>query len=388
VTPHLLVAYNGTTNLSTPSSVVAVNLVTKAIDGTISSADSEAIVDTSNSVAPFLLNQTLDTVVEIQGWSGGGSWTIPANPGDGAPTDDPYAVSVAAGNSLYVVSYASNDIYVYDLGSPGSPPTARIPLALYLQPGDADGFVDATAAVYDAKTGLLYVVLGNINTALTTSGGDTYDYMGSYETLCATTTSSVIAIDTTNNGVVSLQGSAPGGGIALKGYDPSGPQGVVFDTLNNRLLILEAGCNPPPTTDGGAPGAVQQRGVEAVDLTARTSSIVLDASSQGFPGNLVYVSETEAVVSFIYPTNTAFHWNPTETTLGAAIPTAPQSFDYDGNGNLVGANVNYPTTDGGAMTTDIVSVSLATGNVTVLQSNPVTLGDYGLVASVGVWPRP
>jgi hypothetical protein len=65
---------------------------------------------------------------------------------------------------------------------------------------------------------------------------------------------------------------------------------------------------------------------------------------------------------------------------------APQTFDYDGNGNLVGASVVYG--DAGAATTNIFSMPLATPNdITVLQSNVIDLGD-GYVASVGVWPRP
>ena len=76
---HVLVTYNGTTSLATPTSVLAVNLATKAIDGTLLSADSEAITDTSNASAPFLLNQDLDTVERINpaGWTFDGSWSIP-----------------------------------------------------------------------------------------------------------------------------------------------------------------------------------------------------------------------------------------------------------------------------------------------------------------------
>jgi hypothetical protein len=210
--------------------------------------------------------------------------------------------------------------------------------------------------------------------------------MGNELTACQTTPSSVIAIDTMTNAVVSLGGTAPGGGIALSGFDPSGPAGVVHDVAGNRLLIAEAGCNPAPTSDGGAPGAVKLRGVEQVDLTANTSKILLDASDQGFPGNLVYIDPTHAVLGFIYPVPAVFLWDPTSTTIGAQLMNAPQTFDYDGNGNLVGASVVYG--DAGAATTNIFSMPLATPNdITVLQSNVIDLGD-GYVASVGVWPRP
>ena len=374
--------YNGTANLASPTSVLAVNLATTAVDGTILSADSEAITDTSNASAPFLLDQDLDTVERIDPttWMVDGTWSVPPV-GDGG-TADPYAISVATETQVYVISYNKNGIDVFDLtkGADGGAPTTTISLASLLQAGDMDGAVEATAAAYVASTKRLYVVLGNLNL------NNTLDYMGNYDTICASTTSTVIAIDTTTNALVSLGGTAPGGGITLKGYDPSGAQGLVYDAASSRLLVLEAGCNPAPTADAGAPGAVQQRGVEAVDLTSNTSTILLDASSQGFPGSFVYIDAHDAVVSFGYPVATAYRWDPTTSTLGAALPNAPNVFDYDGAGNLVGASLNYG--DGGAPTTTIFSMSIASGTASTLQASPVALGTYAFISSVGVWPRP
>jgi hypothetical protein len=375
-TRHLLVTYDGTS----PTTMFAWNLVTRTIDGKITTPDMQAISDTSNSIAPFLLNQTLDTIdrIDPSTWTVDGTWSV-ALPGDsGGAYSDPYAVVVASESQVYAIRYESNSIDVFDITTPadGGKSKAAVDLRSLVQSHDTDGNVEATAAAYVASSKLLYVVLGNIDTFATD------DYMGSFDTICVQTTSSVIAIDTTTNTVVSLHGTAPGGGIALHGYDPTS---MVYDAAGSRLLIFEAGCNPAPTSDGGAPGILQQRGVEEVDLKGNTSKILLDASNQGFPGNFVYVDPTHAVLGFIYPSPVAFRWDPTSTSLGAMLPNAPQAFDYDGNGNLVGASVNYG--DGGATTTDLVSTSLATGKRTTLKSNVIPLGS-GYVGSVGVWPRP
>jgi hypothetical protein len=377
VTRHVLVTYDGTS----PTTMFAVDVATGAIDGKVTTLDTQAITDTTNSLAPFLLNQSLDTIDRIDpaSWTVDGSWSV-ALPGDsGGAYSDPYAVVVASESQVYAIRYLSNVIDIFDMTKPadGGKRTGVIDLSSLVQPADKDGNVEATGAVYVASSKLLYVVLGNIDTYATDA------YMGSFDTICVSTKSSVIAIDTVKNKVVTLGGAAPGGGIALEGYDPSS---VVYDAKGSRLLVFEAGCNPAPTADGGPPGMIRQRGVEQVDLTSKTSKILLDASAQGFPGNLVYIDETHAAIGFIYPSYAAFAWDPTSTTLGASLPNAPQTFDYDGNGNLVGASVDYG--DGGTATTDILSMSLATGKVTTLQSNVIVLGGAGYVGSVGVWPRP
>ena len=373
----VLVTYAGTA----PTTVFAVNLDTNAIVGKVTSTDSDAITDTSNRYAPFLINQHDGNVVLINSttWTADGNWSVALPVDGGVNGTDPVAVGVASESQVYVLRNTSNVIDVFDVTTPvdGGAPTTSIDLSSLVQPADEDGVVDPAAAVYVASSKRLYVVLENI---------DTYavdDFMGSYDTICTQTISTVIAIDTTTNKVVSLNGSGPGGGIALAGFDPTS---AVYDAAGGRILLFEAGCNPAATSDGGAPGALKQRGVEAVDLTANTSKVLLDASTQGFPGNLVYIDPTHAVVGFTYPTYVAYSWDPTSATLGAALPNAPQLFDSDGNGNLVGASVNYG--DGGSATTDIVSMSIATGKVTTLQSNVIDLGTGGYLSSVGVWPRP
>jgi hypothetical protein len=370
------VTYDGTS----PTTAFAVNLETGAIDGTFTSPDSEAVTDTTNALAPFLLDQTMDVVecIDPVSWQPDGTWSVAQTIDAGGASADPYSVAVVAENQVYVARYGSNVVDVLDMthAADGGAPVAHIDLSSLVQEADTDGVVEPTAAVYDPSSKLVYVVLGNVDLYTVTPPD--------YDLLCAATTSTVVAIDTTTNTLASLSDGGPGGAIALHGYDPI-QGGVVYDAKNHRLLILEAGCNSAPTTDGGAPGAAQQRGVEEVDLVAHNSRVLLDASDQGFPGTLVYINDASAAVSFVYPTHATFAWDPTTTTLGASLPDAPDVFDSDGAGNLVGAVVTYA--DGGAATTDIVSMSLATGTRRTLQSNVIPLGN-GYIASVGVWPRP
>jgi hypothetical protein len=373
-TRYLLVTYDSTS----PTTTFAVDLATGKKVGTITTTDTEAVTDTSNALAPFLLNQTEDVIDKIDPttWTLGSSWSDPLPIDGGGGGSDSYAVVLASPTAGYVIRYDSNVIDVIDpsqMADAGAV-TGSIDLTSLVQANDPYGVVQMQAAVYVGTSQTLYVVLGNTGTY--------DDYMSNYDTICAGTTSTVVGIDTTTNTVKSLGGSGPGGSIALAGFDPTG---AFYDAPNSRIFIVEGGCNPPPTADGGAPGPLQQRGIEAVDLTTNTSKILLDASTKGFPGSFAYVNAHQAVVSFGYPVGTAYNWDPTSTSLASAYPNAPQSFDYDGNRNLVGATITYDSS--GNATTDILSMSLDTGTATVLVPNAITVGN-GYIGSVGVWPRP
>jgi hypothetical protein len=221
---------------------------------------------------------------------------------------------------------------------------------------------------------MLYVVLGNIDRSTIKPPLE--------ELLCTDTASTVVGVDTMTNAIVSLKGSGPKGSIALKGFDPV-EDGVVYDSANHRLLISEAGCTP---ATGDAGGGTILHGVESVDLTAGTSTILLPdfSTPADFPGQLTMVSATDVLVSVFYPTQAVYHWDPTKTSLGAVIPNAPFPFAFDGAGNILGGIVN--DTDAGS-STDIVSVDLASGKSTTIAHNPFTIA-VGYIGSADVWPHP
>jgi hypothetical protein len=361
------------------SELFAVNVATGTIDGTLT-FPGFGTTDAQNTLFPFVLEQSNNVVARLDSsrpWVVDSSWNILNDAPDGGLSyTNPYAVVIGAGTKAYVLSYNRNDIAVIDTSQKvdGGPPTKTVDLSNLLQAG-GDSTVEMTEGIF-VPPSTLYVVLGNINQNSVAPPN--------FELLCTGTTSTVIAIDTTTDALIQLADGGPGGAIALQGFDPV-PDGLVFDSANNRLLILEAGCNP--SVDGGA-GPITRRGVEAVDLTDRTTSVLLDASAAfpdngGFPDGFVYVDGRHAVLGL---GSGVYHWDPTNTKVGALIPNAPSPFTYDGNGNLLGTVTTE--TDAGS-STKVVSVNLSTGNSTTLNdSQKLSEISNGFIGGVDVWPHP
>jgi hypothetical protein len=121
--------------------------------------------------------------------------------------------------------------------------------------------------------------------------------------------------------------------------------------------------------DAGA-GALQGRLVEAVDLKTNTTTTLLDANAQDYPGQLLWLDGTHAYIQFGYGAfGSTFAWDPTKTTLGAALPATPDVFDYDDAGHILGPQSTYAT-DGAVGPTNVISVTLADGGVITLGQNP------------------
>ena len=376
VPPRVLVSYNG----GTTSELVAINIAGKHVDGDLTYP---GFIGTTSVVspAPFLLEQANDVVARLDStepWKIQSSWSVKLNDAidGGAPYSDPDAVLVGTPSRAYVLRYTRNEIAILDPSQTGDAgvPSGFIDLSSLVQAGDSDGTVEMTAGAYDATANVVYVVLANIDTNLVVNNG--------LNLLCASTVSSVIAIDVATNAIKPLGGMAPGGGIALKGSNPIFG-GVAFDVTGKRLLIDEAGCNQ--AVDGGA-GPIRGRCIEAVALPGGPTTILHDGTMDGFPSQFVYIDKTHAVVSYFDNTGTpAYAWDPTSPTLGGIIPNAPDFFASDGQGNLVGTATSFGS-DGGS-STNVVSVRKSDGTTTTLATNPFTLKG-GFVGGVDVWPHP
>jgi hypothetical protein len=374
---RLLLSYNGETS----SELVAFGMESKAVDGRLVYGDylGTAYV---GSTAPWLLEQSTDVVARLDAqhpWMVDSSWSVAlsdrTDAGFTSAYSDPQAVLVGAGTKAYVLRYTRNLIAVLDTSQvvDGGTPTGSIDLGTELQAG-GDGYVQPVGGVYVASQHRVYVVLGNINRFDVVQNG--------YVLLCASTTPTVVAIDTTNDTLVDLNGAAPGHGWPLVGFNPVLGGALAYDAqtgASGRLLVVEAGCNPA-ATDGGV-GALVKREVESIDLATGQAQELLDLTAQGFPGGLAYIDAHHAIVELYGAANL---WDPTTATLGAAIPNAPDSFVYDGVGNLLGVKGNYAA-DGGLLGFDVVSVSVPAGTVTKLGSNPFTLTN-GFLGGVALWP--
>ncbi len=377
--PRLLLSYNG----ETTSELVAFGLDSKAVDGRFiypGYIGTTFVTPTS----PWLLEQGNDVVGRLdplQPWVVQSSWSVALNDrtdaGFAEPYSDPDGVVVGAGTKAYVLRYTRNLIAVVDTTQnvDGGAPVSTIDLSSQLQAG-GDGYVEMTAGWYDAAHSRLYVLLGNINRADVSCNG--------YCQLCSDTSPTIVAIDTTTDTIVPLGGDAGGvatSGYALEGYDPAfGPSPMVYDPPNNRLLVLETGCTS--VAEDGGPGPVVRREVEAVSLADGSTATLLDLNSAAFPQAIFYVDSSHIILQL----DTAYAWDPTTTTLGPPIPNAPDTFDVDGNGNLVGVTQNYGP-DGGPTGTSVITVSSGDGGVTTLGQNPFSLTN-GFVSGAQLWPAP
>jgi hypothetical protein len=319
----------------------------------------------------FLLGESAtDTVAKLDPATGTNvlaSWNVALSDAvDGGESyADPVQIVEVAPNKAYVLRFNRNRIAIIDPSqqADAGAPTGSVDLSSLLQANDHDTHVDMTGAVFDATRKRLYVVLGNIDINFVDPKG--------YFLLCAGTKSTLVAIDTTNDTLVSLGGTGPGGGVVLNGYNPQVGVfgGTVLDTAGDRIIVFSAGCNPPGVGDAGA-GALEGRLVEAVDLEANTTSTLLDANAQDYPGQLLWLDATHAFIQFGFGAfSQTFAWNPTQTTLGAQLPQTPDVFDYDDAGHILGPQSTYET-DGAAGPTNVISVTLGDGGTVQLGQNP------------------
>jgi hypothetical protein len=226
----------------------------------------------------------------------------------------------------------------------------------------------------------VYVVLANVSQTLESTYG---------QVICGPGMSTLVAIDTTTNKVASLGGTGPMGSIALTYVNPLT---LVFDATNNRVIVVQSGCYAMPGSQGSSVGSPSHGGVEAVDLASGQTSPLLPLVASAFPAGFVafptgfaYIDANHAVIGFDATGEAVYSWDPTMPTLGAVIPNAPDIFTYDGKGNLLGSRVDL---SGGAPSTAIVSVAIATGASTTLATNVTDLTGMTYVSSVDVWPHP
>jgi hypothetical protein len=375
---RVLLSYNGTSQ----SELVAFGITSKAVDGRLVYPGFIGAAQTSSSADPWLLEQSNDVVARmdrVDPWVVRSSWNVAMHDQiDGGDTySDPDAVVVSAGTKAYVLRFTRNDIAILDPSgtADGGAPMGSIDVSGQVQPA-GDGIVEMSAGVYVPSRKIVYVLLANLNRGNVGCNG--------YCLLCANTKATVVGIDVTTDALVDLNGSAPGIALTLNGYSPGIGQGTMaYDAQGDRLLVLHSGCNQPPTPDAGADGGVGplvQREVEELALATGQTRELLDLTQAPFPQQIVYIDAHHAILQ----TDKAYAWDPTQPTLGAAIPNAPDSFAWDGVGSLVGVTARYGA-DGGPAGYDVVSVSVPAGTVTKLGADPFSL-TAGFVGGVQLWP--
>jgi hypothetical protein len=366
-------------NNASQSELVAFNVGTGQVDGRLVYPGFIGTTATAPG-APWLLEQAVDVVARldpVKPWNITSSWNVAlTDKRDGGDSySDPDAVVIGTGSKAYVLRYTRNEIAVIDSSqvADGGAPLKAIDLSSEVQAA-GDGIVEMSAGVYVPGKQLVYVLLANIDRGNVAADG--------YTLLCAATHPTVVAIDVTTDTLIDLNGSAPGMGLALSGYDPEFGQGAMaYDAAADRLLILESGCNQP--LGGGAPGALSGREIEELSLFTGATRKLLDLNAAAFPSQLVFIDANRAIVQL----DTAYVWDPTTPTLGPAIPNAPDSFAYDGVANLLGIKARYDADSGAVAGYDVISVRMADGRVTKLGADPFSLSG-GFPSGVQLWPAP
>lgn len=341
----------------------------------------------SSGANPYLLESSADVVAKLDAkepWKVLSTWNVLGDDTfDGASSfANPSDIVVPTCESGYVVRYNRNKIAVIDTttAADGGAPSSFVDLSAFVQEGDKDGFVNAASAVYVPSKKRVYLLLGNNDLKKVAPDG--------YTALCTDSKPSIVGIDVEKGAVVSLGGQGPSGSILLEGAGVNpGAGSLVYDAKNDRLLVLETGCN---ADEEGQAGAVERRRVEEVSLATGAVKTLLSLDDKGFPAALAYIDETHAVVGFYGQT---FLWDPTTTSLGAEIPGGLGFFASAGSGRIVGTRSTYPD-DGGAPGIELVSVTftdattpIAEGAVEVLATNPFT-DNTAFVGGLQVWPTP
>ncbi len=374
---RLLLSYNG----SNSSVLAAFGLQSGTTDGFFTYPD---FIGTTSitPAAPWVLEQSTDVVGRLDPyhpWVVQSSWSVALgdyaqDAGFSSSYADPLVV-VAAGTKAYVLRYTRNLVAVLDPSqiADGGAPASTIDLSAQVQAA-GDGYVEMSAGYYDATRQRLYVLLANIDRFDVASNG--------YTQLCSATHPTLVAIDTTTDTLVSL-GDGGTSGYALPGYGAAfGAATMVYDAPNDRLLVLQTGCNTGES-DGGI-GPMVGRGVIAVSLADGSAQTVLDLTAAAYPSGLYYVDAHHAILTL----DTAYPWDPTTSTLGAPIANAPQAFDVDHQGNLVGIT-QATAADGGPGDWLVVSVNAADGGVVTLGTNPFP-SDAGVgpgyLGGAQLWP--
>jgi hypothetical protein len=377
----LLTVNNGAT-----SELAAFNIGDRKVDGRFAYP---GFLGTTSALGsfPFVVEQANDTIAQMNAqrpWEPLSTWNVAGDDkaDGGAASAQPVGIVVPTCTKGYVLRFNRNKLAVLDTtkAADGGAPESYVDLSSLLQPEDTDGMIDMTSAVYVPSKKRIYVVVGSYDRT-TVAAPD-------YALICKNTTASIVAIDETTGQLVSLGGSAPGGGIALEGYNPVVGTPLVYDAARDRLLVVQGGCNLD--AGGGAAGALTKRGVEEVDLATGKARTILALNDKGFPGSFVFMDGNRAALTFFFP-NQAFFWNPTEPALGPEIPGSLDYASHDGKGNVIGGL--RTTVDGGPGVV-VVSVPFAGDGGAVDASSMQRLGDNpfsttgGYLGGAEVWPRP
>lgn len=311
VSTSLLVAGTSYCSGCTQSELAAVDVANGCVLGRSTFADSDVgprasggrafLVERSNGMLDVLTPSAAVTArIDLHGADGGSAYID--------PHDVVFAHPSGGAAKAYVSLYGGDGIAVVDLDARRLETT--IDLSAFLDTSDTDGSADPDVGFYDAATGRAYFVLQrtDVNTA----------YVFPFVIACPPVPSVLVAIDTTTDTLVDLNGGDAGVGLALGLVAPAD---VAVDEAARRALLLSNGCGR--SVDGGVTRVLA--GVESVNLDTLATSVLYAPTSQDFPSRIVLLGADSALIqSFDASFDTLWNqWAPSSSALGAALAGVP-----------------------------------------------------------------
>jgi len=358
------------TDFFSKTEIATVDLATNKVSGSVTLNDGDAVPAASSGQA-FVLERTnaklhhLDAAGQILKSIDVGKAALGLT-GSGS-TNPVGVVATGTGSSAraHVLLQTVNRMAVLDLAA--GTVTKTIDLAAYQASGDADGSVDMTSPVLHPSSGRVYFLLGRIDRTTVAAP--------SYQLACPSVKALLVAVDTANDSIVDLNGSAAGEGIELA---LANPVDLALDAAQDRLLVLSAGCFAP--TEGGSTRV--GHGVESVALGSFATSTKYAAPNQDFLSRLLLRSSGAALLNSFDP-SFAEHWYPwatATTALGSELGGVPAAPSLEDEGHLLGASV--ATTDAGS-TVDVVRYDIGAQSKSTLVASPWT-GSFSSVAGTAL----
>jgi hypothetical protein len=312
--------------------IVTLDLATGHLVGHANISDGDIALRVSGSRA-FALERSGGFIDELSA-TGTVTKRIALSLGDGGPAYlNPHDVMLVSASKAYVPLNAGNAIAIIDVDA--GTQTGAIGLASFLDPSDHDGSTEPDSAFYDPATHRAYFTLSRTDIF---SGSQATNYMP----VCPPVPALVIAIDTTSDTIVDLNGDAGGVGIALPLV---APESSTEDPASGKLFVVADGCAAGP--DGGV--LRTRHGIASVNLTTRATTVLYSPTSQDFLSALLPLGDSTYALeasddNFV---TTLYRFDPSApSSLGAALVSAPDSAIVGAPGTLLGLKVGRAA-DGG-----------------------------------------
>jgi hypothetical protein len=340
----------GGTDYATQGEIVSITLGTGAVGKGETYADGDTAAVSSAGVG-FAIERKNDKVHLLDGGKISTTFDLKEVGTDKAPVDSKAYVPVLNQSLIVILDLTKGTV------------SRRIDLNEYNAPGDSDHSADVAEGVYDPTNEIAYFLLQRI---------DRNSYDANFNLPCSKNPGLIVGIDTKTDQVVDLNGNHPGKAIELKLVNP---RSLSVNGDGTALYMLADGCYE---------GAKKtSRGVEVVDLTDGTTTVVYEADGSDSLANyylssMILTGGEDALIASFHDDDFLTHWTKFELTagtLGAELVGVPDAVSFDGT-DLLGVKV----TDNVGK---VVRYKLATQTSTTVSATSWA-GDYSYASSTAL----